>query len=149
MCKRGTSPKYSTLKSFKMLPSSPLMKVTYISQLALLAVIVLISFLAYGSQILFRYLEPHHLEHAQTVRFNVLVACIWICYLRACFTNPGIVPLSWGTNSLDMNEIHVPKQRWCRKCETFKPPRAHHCKICMRYSGLLNCAIGESFDRAS
>lgn len=155
MCNQGRRTRYFMRKSFKILPNSPLMEVTYVSQLALFAVIALISFLAYGSQILFRYLEPYQLEHTQTVRFNVLVACIWICYLRACFTNPGDIPLGWGTNLLDKDEIRMPnndhhsKQRWCGKCEAAKPPRAHHCKICKRYSDLLNCTINGLFDNVS
>ena len=24
------------------------------------------------------------------------------------------------------------EERWCRKCDAAKPPRAHHCKSCMR-----------------
>ncbi len=28
-------------------------------------------------------------------------------------------------------------QRWCSKCEMFKPPRAHHCKQCRRFIAFL------------
>ena len=103
-------------------------------RLALPSVVVLILFLAYGSQILFRYIEPYALEQKQALIFNALVCCIWITYIRTCFTNPGWVPNSW---SLDRppSEQSVPLKRtarWCRKCEAFKPPRSHHCKNCRR-----------------
>lgn len=111
-----------------------------IAPLALPGVATLISFLAYGSQILFRYIEPSPLTRDEAIAFNVLVCCIWICYFRACFTNPGTIPLGWappdsrshGTPSFDAPNQQ--RQRWCRKCKAPKPPRAHHCKSCLRYA---------------
>ena len=103
-------------------------------RLAFPGVIILIAFLAYGPQLLFRSLEPHALELRQWVIFNSLVICIWITYGRACFTNPGSVPSEWAldTNVSSDPEVRRKKHRWCRKCEAFKPRRAHHCKICQR-----------------
>ena len=107
------------------------------SSLAFHGVVILVSFLAYGSQFLFRYIEPYALKQKQTVIFNTLVGCIWISYLRACFTNPGWVPPTWNLDQSDRSasEQSSPSKRtprWCRKCEAFKPLRAHHCKICQR-----------------
>lgn len=28
--------------------------------------------------------------------------------------------------------------RYCRTCESYKPPRAHHCRQCKRYVRVLN-----------
>jgi palmitoyltransferase len=105
-----------------------------LERLAFPGVVALISFLAYGSQFLFPNLEPHPLKQKQTLIFNVLVACIWITYVRACFTNPGSVPSNRPTIAAasEGGGLSKQKQRWCRKCETYKPPRAHHCKVCQR-----------------
>lgn len=95
-------------------------------------VTILIAFLSYSSQFLFRHLEPGALDQAQQWKFNVLVACIWITYYRAIITDPGKVPDDWKAPELtNESEDHV-RRRVCRKCEAFKPPRSHHCKVCKR-----------------
>jgi palmitoyltransferase len=112
-----------------------------IGHLAIPAVTALISFLSYTSQFLFLFLEPGPLTKAETWKFNTLVACIWVCYYRACTVDPGRVPKDWVPKNqiADKQEEYKPdgdvstRQRWCRKCAAFKPPRAHHCKICQRY----------------
>ncbi|KAK5674770.1 Palmitoyltransferase [Elasticomyces elasticus] len=98
---------------------------------------VIISFLAYPSQWLFYYIEPGPLRKGDAYIFNLLVASALFCYYRACFTDPGSIPLDWQ-NSVRLNgsasdAAQLPlQQRWCRKCEMYKPPRAHHCKTCKR-----------------
>ena len=108
-----------------------------ISQLALPGVSLLIALLAYGSQILFQYIEPSPLDRRQAIIFNTLVGCIWICYARACYTDPGRVPNGRTPKVLEntpsSTEQSSRRQRWCRRCESLKPPRAHHCKVCQRY----------------
>ena len=117
-----------------------------IGYLAIPAVTALITFLSYSSQFLFLFLEPGPLTKAETWKFNTLVACIWICYYRACTVDPGRVPKDWapktqlaatqGGDKLD-GDVST-RQRWCRKCAAFKPQRAHHCKICRRYVNFNN-----------
>ena len=111
-----------------------------ISQLAPIGVSLLIIILAYGSQFFFAYIEPYALERQQVATFNLLVGCVWVCYVLACQTDPGRVPKDWtpdGVASLFLStseDSHVfNRYRWCKKCEAFKPPRAHHCKTCQRY----------------
>lgn len=111
-----------------------------ISQLAIPAVCVLITFLAYSSQYLFLYIEPAPLTKDELLKFNALVACIWICYYRACTVDPGRIPKDWKPARKEDEEKAARegsidatvRQRWCRRCEAFKPPRAHHCKTCQR-----------------
>lgn len=105
-----------------------------LTRLALPAVVGLIAFLSYGPQILFIYIDPGPLGQRQAFLFNAAVIGTWICYLRACFTDPGRVPSEWKPNAVaaDQREL-ARKPRWCRKCNAFKPPRAHHCKTCKRY----------------
>lgn len=117
-----------------LLSSAVLMPQNALGSLAFPGVVALISFLAYGSQILFRHIEPYALEQKQVFIFNALVGCIWITYTQACFTNPGWTPPA--QNLYHSNSEQSPSSnktpRWCRKCKALKPPRAHHCKICQR-----------------
>lgn len=102
-----------------------------INQLAIPAVVTLISFLAYGSQAFFYFTEPASFSLRQSVIFNACVMCIWICYLRACFTDPGHVSSEWAPGGDHTGRT----QGRCRKCPSKAPkaPRSHHCKICQRY----------------
>jgi palmitoyltransferase len=134
---RTDSRQFCGSKTEKKMPSRS------ISQLAVPAVSALIIFLAYTSQYLFLNIEPLPLSTEQLVKFNTLVACTWICYARACATDPGRIPADWqpqpvGTEREISQTRDDPsgdlssRQRWCRRCEAFKPPRAHHCKTCQR-----------------
>ena len=109
----------------------------WIAKLAIPGVTVLIGFLSYSSQLLFREIEPGPLSQNQYLKFNALVICIWISYARSCLTDPGRVPPGWVPDSKRDadNEDHVrhpSRSRFCRKCEAIKPSRSHHCKICKR-----------------
>jgi len=117
------------------------------SRIAVAGTICLITFLAYVSQIWLLY---GHLEQRQTIIFNTLVACIWITYIRAIYTDPGTVPQKWeppvvsdDTVSMDSkgNIWSTAASKWCKKCSNWKPQRAHHCKTCQRliYAYLLFC----------
>jgi len=106
-----------------------------LSKLAVPGVIVLIAFLSYSSQALLLFLEPGPLTPRQLTTFNSLVACIWICYFRTCRTSPGTVPNGWHPEpdqEIVLSASQVTRQRFCRKCDSLKPPRSHHCKICKR-----------------
>lgn len=115
--------------------------------LALLGVVALITFLAYGPQILFHHIEPYALEQKQAITFNVLVGCILITYTRACVTNPGWVPPSRKPDHSASNQSTLSKNklRWCKKCEALKPPRAHHCRTCQRWRKVLYFATYGDF----
>ena len=120
--------------------------------LAIPSVCLLVSFLAYSSQVLFLYLDPRPLSQPELLKFNSLVVCIWVCYARACCTNPGNVPPAWkqqalsdGTKPEDMSEAGTIRSRWCRKCEVMKPPRAHHCKTCRRLVFLMPSMVSTDY----
>ncbi|KAF4210136.1 hypothetical protein CNMCM5878_004885 [Aspergillus fumigatiaffinis] len=105
-----------------------------ISQLAIPFVCALISFLAYPSQLFFYYFEEAPLRSQEFWRLNIFALCIWVCYYRACTVDPGRIPKDWTPSNLKQLEKDCAggRQRWCRRCEAFKPPRAHHCKTCQR-----------------
>ncbi|KAK4952385.1 Palmitoyltransferase [Elasticomyces elasticus] len=108
-----------------------------IQRVAPVASTIIISSLAYPSQWLFYYIEPGPLRKGDAYIFNLLVASALFCYYRACFTDPGSIPSDWQNivrlNGSVSDAAQLPlQQRWCRKCEMYKPPRAHHCKTCKR-----------------
>jgi predicted metal-binding protein len=80
---------------------------------------------------------------------------LWWNYYLCVTTDPGRVPDSWVRTSRQtlhkfLELMQTPKQpdtqsgdgyevkkltgspRFCRSCEKYKPPRAHHCKVCNR-----------------
>ena len=87
---------------------------------------LIIIFLAYGSQVLFVYIEPYGLTTEQSLHFNLIVLFTFVGYTKSWLTDPGRVSTSWQPK----NKAY--RSRWCRKCEAFKPMRAHHCKTCGR-----------------
>lgn len=108
-----------------------------LQRLALPGVSTLVAFLAYSSQWLFHYIEPGPLPKGDAYVFNAMVACIFICYWRTCLTDAGRIAADWRsmTNeaaSQATSKAITQSTRWCRRCEAFKPPRAHHCKTCQR-----------------
>ncbi|XVF08117.1 hypothetical protein REPUB_Repub06bG0198100 [Reevesia pubescens] len=67
----------------------------------------------------------------------VAVMCVFN-YRFAIFTDPGRVPSTFMPDIEDSEvPIHEIKRkggdlRYCQKCSHFKPPRAHHCRVCKR-----------------
>lgn len=62
-------------------------------------------------------------------------------HLKAVCSDPGVVPLP--QTRMDFSDIHTAgsgleegdeRDDWtvCTRCETYRPPRAHHCRICKR-----------------
>src|SRR5205085_8327557 len=117
-----------------------------LSMLAAPAVLALIGFLAFSSQILFYYLEPGPLSKNEFIYFNALAACMLITYAFSCIVDPGTIPKNWSDSVDDQKRGRL---RWCRKCEAHKPPRAHHCRKCKRYDphAILDMSISRGEER--
>ncbi|GAB4833831.1 Probable protein S-acyltransferase 16 [Ancistrocladus abbreviatus] len=68
---------------------------------------------------------------------GIAVMCVFN-YLVAIITDPGRVPVSFVPDVEDAdNPIQEIKRkggdlRYCQKCSHYKPPRAHHCRVCRR-----------------
>ncbi|KAL3678792.1 hypothetical protein R1sor_021748 [Riccia sorocarpa] len=72
------------------------------------------------------------------VFFTGLGAMALFCYVLAVLKDPGRIPSSYMP---DLEEpglaLHEVKRkggdlRYCQKCSHYKPPRAHHCRVCKR-----------------
>ncbi|XP_055375941.1 palmitoyltransferase ZDHHC3 [Condylostylus longicornis] len=72
------------------------------------------------------------------VAFNTIIFLLAMAHLKAVLSDPGTVPLP--QNRLDFSDLQAATQKnsdrgeWtvCTRCETYRPPRAHHCRICKR-----------------
>ncbi|KAM5535856.1 hypothetical protein V8D89_010474 [Ganoderma adspersum] len=100
----------------------------------------LICFIAYSVQIFVIwpwYGRELSIELLQLLLpFNILVAMLLWNYRLCIITDPGGVPPSWKPDVNDSDGYEVKKltrgPRFCRTCENYKPPRAHHCRQCKR-----------------
>ncbi|OBZ79551.1 Palmitoyltransferase PFA4, partial [Grifola frondosa] len=107
----------------------------------------LISFIAYSSQIFIiwpwygRVLSIELLT--LLVPFNFLVGMLLWNYYLCVTTDPGGVPRSWRPDLHDLNGYEVKKltrgPRYCRTCESYKPPRSHHCRQYHHCPWVNNC----------
>lgn len=72
------------------------------------------------------------------VAFNTIVFLLAMAHLKAVLLDPGTVPLP--QTRIDFSDLHSERnynrehEEWtvCTRCETYRPPRAHHCRICKR-----------------
>ena len=88
--------------------------------------------------------------HFNRLSFTVVAVLAIYAHFKAMTTDPGAVPpdaepldeADANKNSLDLENGHpssdpqkpTPRKgrRLCRRCNAFKPQRAHHCSICKR-----------------
>ncbi|ORY29956.1 DHHC palmitoyltransferase-domain-containing protein [Naematelia encephala] len=100
--------------------------------------ISLISFIAFSSQIFVVWPQYGREFSVDLIKllfpFNCLIFMVFWNYRLCVITPPGGVPQGWrpDMSSLDGMEVkrgsHAP--RFCKMCEHYKPPRAHHCRQC-------------------
>jgi len=72
--------------------------------------------------------------------YNALAVMAIVAQLRCMLTDPGavkkdavpIVEEEIVSDDEEKDEGSRRYRRWCRRCRGYKPPRAHHCSICMR-----------------
>lgn len=75
---------------------------------------------------------------ANAALFTAVVVMAMTLYFVAVFRDPGAVPADFSPDVEDHeNPIHEIKRkggelRYCQKCSHYKPPRAHHCRVCKR-----------------
>lgn len=70
--------------------------------------------------------------------FSAFTLMALLSYALAIFRDPGKVPQSYRPDIEDsQTPLHEVKRkggdlRYCQKCGHYKPPRAHHCRVCKR-----------------
>ncbi|XP_010521600.1 PREDICTED: probable protein S-acyltransferase 16 [Tarenaya hassleriana] len=75
---------------------------------------------------------------ANAAVFTALALMCVYNYAIAIFRDPGWVPANYAPDVEDPeNPVHEIKRkggdlRYCQKCSHYKPPRAHHCRVCKR-----------------
>uniref|UniRef100_A0A8C6WF48 Palmitoyltransferase n=1 Tax=Neogobius melanostomus TaxID=47308 RepID=A0A8C6WF48_9GOBI len=68
--------------------------------------------------------------------FNLILLLLLACHAKAVFSDPGMVPLP--ETAIDFSDLrsqsckHTCGWTVCSRCETYRPPRAHHCRVCQR-----------------
>lgn len=71
---------------------------------------------------------------ANALFFNTILLLLMMAHFKAVWSDPGVVPLP--QMRIDFSDIDsIDKDcDWtiCTRCETYRPPRAHHCRICQR-----------------
>ncbi|KAI9218730.1 DHHC palmitoyltransferase-domain-containing protein [Blastocladiella britannica] len=117
-------------------------------------VVFLITYIPISAQlvVLHNFIPPGSSRAATLfyVVFDGAVLNLWINYALACWCDPGSVPPQWappsiaapssdsfssgGGATVPMVEIKQSsaEPRFCRTCDAYKPPRAHHCSSCNR-----------------
>ncbi|KAI0726908.1 zf-DHHC-domain-containing protein [Fomitopsis betulina] len=111
-----------------------------LGKLFVIFVTLLICFIGYSSQIFVIWPWYGSVLSVELISllvpFNALVVMVLWNYWLCCITDPGRVPRGWQPDVQDSDGYEVKKltrgPRFCRTCEEYKPPRAHHCKQCKR-----------------
>jgi len=96
--------------------------------------------------ILFVFIVPL-LNESLYGTLNALIICTFVTlsilsHGRAAYFDPGFVPLpkksidfsDVTTNEINNNNIKQNGEGWtvCNRCDTYRPARSHHCRICKR-----------------
>ncbi|XP_075927428.1 palmitoyltransferase ZDHHC3-like isoform X1 [Petromyzon marinus] len=77
--------------------------------------------------------------HASLYTLDILF--LLAAHTRALLADPGVVPLpataidfSDIRSSATRNGAELASESWtvCNRCEAYRPPRAHHCRVCQR-----------------
>lgn len=109
-------------------------------------VCIVITYLSivYADYVVIRWMILHTMSDSlwaplHVILFNTLILLLIFAHIRAMCSDPGIVPLP--QSRMDFSDMHsasseplINQEDWtvCTRCETYRPPRAHHCRICQR-----------------
>lgn len=74
---------------------------------------------------------------ANVALLTILCTMALLSYTLAVVRDPGYIPSSYLPDLEDegvaLQEVkRKGGDRYCQKCEQYKPPRAHHCRVCKR-----------------
>ncbi|KAI7903905.1 DHHC palmitoyltransferase-domain-containing protein [Cokeromyces recurvatus] len=105
-----------------------------------IGVSILISFIAYSSQLILflpAYGGWNLKSLIRLLPLNALVMMVFYNYYLAVVTDPGKIPTGWEPPSSLVIFKEIPSEgitgpRYCKSCQVYKPPRSHHCRYCRR-----------------
>ncbi len=83
---------------------------------------VLISIIGYTSHY---FIFSEDLSKNQQIWYQFCLTMIWVSYIIAIYKEPGSPPKNFEPAPGEW-------KRWCKKCQLYKPERAHHCKTCKK-----------------
>ncbi|KAF5388519.1 hypothetical protein D9757_004693 [Collybiopsis confluens] len=109
----------------------------FVGRLIVTFVLLLISFIAYSSQIFIIWPWYGRALSVELIilllPFNLLVGMLLWNYFLCLTVDPGRVPPAWKpdthSDGFEVKKL-TGKPRYCRMCQSFKPPRTHHCRQC-------------------
>ncbi|XP_021888387.1 probable protein S-acyltransferase 16 [Carica papaya] len=117
------------------------MKRTFKFSLPVAVVVLAIAFIYFSTVFIFIDRWFGLMSSPGIMNAAVFTAVALMCvsnYVVSVHTDPGRVPSTYMPDIEDSeNPIHEIKRkggdlRFCQKCSHFKPPRAHHCRVCKR-----------------
>lgn len=86
--------------------------------------------------------------HFHRLAFTGIAAMAILSHFKAMTTDPGAVPpdsqpLEEPVRPIEPGESQPPRRgkRLCRRCNAFKPKRAHHCSVCRRCVSESRCIV--------
>ncbi|KAL1922391.1 uncharacterized protein VTP21DRAFT_9930 [Calcarisporiella thermophila] len=101
-----------------------------------LAVALFILFISGTSQVyvLWPYSEWGLKSFALYLSFNALVILLYVNFYLTYITPSGHPPAQWNPHWTETISLATPRRkfRYCRTCNSFKPPRTHHCQHCKK-----------------
>ncbi|MCL7043038.1 hypothetical protein MKW94_014601 [Papaver nudicaule] len=108
----------------------------------IILVLGVIGYMYYATIFIFieNWLGGLHTSHGilNALAFSLTTVICIVTYWIAICKDPGGVPLDFLPDVEDsQNPIQEIKRkggdlRYCQKCSCYKPPRAHHCRVCKR-----------------
>ncbi|KAK7390522.1 hypothetical protein VNO78_25830 [Psophocarpus tetragonolobus] len=116
-------------------PKSPALSLPVTSVVLAIAYIYLSTVFVFIDRWLGLFSSPGIINAAA---FSALAAACAATYRVAVCSDPGRVPATYMPDVEDTESpIHEIKRkggdlRYCQKCSHYKPPRAHHCRVCKR-----------------
>ena len=87
-------------------------------------------FIMYSALTIALLAESNHLSHFLAYVYITICCLALASHAKTMFSDPGAVPLC--AVPIDAAARRGETHAMCRHCMSFKPPNAHHCRICNR-----------------
>jgi DHHC palmitoyltransferase len=74
----------------------------------------------------------NHLPGIIAISYSTICALALASHAKTTFTDPGSIPQAAVPRTMDTRPSKRAMHAMCSHCQTYKPPLAHHCRICNR-----------------